>query len=134
MKPKGFKKKGHTFSKEHAEYGEHYNIQGSAWNSTGSHWTFYINCAISFPDLPVLSPGVGMWKYHAHTRLPRFDQSAPAQYDVTETEFEDIVDRLGVSLQKCSEYFHRRHRILKDSYMKKLFDAGFPHDPEKKAS
>lgn len=130
MQPAGYKKKSHTFSRSHADFEEHYNIQGSAWNSAGEAWRFYVNCGISFPGLEVLSPGSGMWKYHAHTRLPALVPKAPAHYDVIAADVEDVVAELGEALRCCSDYLARRHQILRDSYVARRFECGFPYDPE----
>lgn len=132
MKPIGFRKKAHTYSREHDEYGEHYNIQGSAWNSIDLPWTFYFNCGISFPDLPVKAPGVGMWKYHAHTRITRFDKTAPSQYEITDGNIDEVIDQLGTSILKCVGYFEKAHGVLRQSYLDNHYDAGFPHDPQNK--
>jgi hypothetical protein len=130
MKPWGFKKKSHTFSRAQAGYEEHYNIQGSAWNSSGAPWLFYVNCAISFPDIPLANPGSGMWKFHAHARLPKFVREAPGGYDVSNENLEAVVVQVGEELKKCSEYFSRRHKILRESYLDKRYDSGFLRDPE----
>ena len=130
MKPAGFKKIGNTFSRAHDEYAEHFNIQGSAWNSSGAPWRFYINCAISFPDVPLRSSGTGLWKYHAHTRLEHFCRGAPSEFDASEDNREQIVDLVGELLMTTSEYFSRRHRTLQESYLNQKYSSGFLLDPE----
>jgi hypothetical protein len=132
MKPGGFKKKSRTFSRARSGYEEHFNVQGSAWNSADAAWRFYVNCAISFPDIPLADPGSGMWKFHAHTRLPKFVSEAPSEYDVTEQNLDALVTEVGDQLRKCSEYFSRRHLTLRESYLSKHYDGGFPYDPELK--
>lgn len=130
MKPAKFKKIGNTFSRAHDVYGEHFNIQGSAWNSSGAPWRFYINCAISFPDVPLRSEGTGLWKYHAHTRLAQLCGEAPSQFDVTDDSRDEIVDLVGRLLMTCSEYFERRHQVLRQSYLNQEYSSGFLLDPE----
>lgn len=132
MKPDGFKKKGRTFSLVREHFSEHYNLQGSAWNSSGSPWRFYVNCGISFPDLPFESPGSGMWAFHAHTRLTRIIPEARAEYDVTDLNLDELVIEVGETPRKCSAYFFRRHQVLRDSLVKKHYEFGFPYDPELK--
>ena len=133
LKPRGFKKKGRTFSCAHAAYSEHYNIQGSAWNSSDEPWRFYVNVGINFTDIP-LRDAAGMWKYHAHTRLPFLVRSAPAEYDLTPVNFEQLLEQLADEFLKCSEYFSRRHAILKESYLKSLYirNGLFLYDSELK--
>jgi len=130
MKPAGFKKNGSTFSRSHHEYAEHFNIQGSAWNSSGGPWRFYVNCAISFPDVPLRSAGSGLWKYHSHTRLRQILRDAPSEFDVSDDTRDQVVEQVGGHLMDCSEYFRRRHQVLKDSYLRVDFTSGFLTDPE----
>lgn len=130
MKHAGFKKKNSTFSRLRSGYDEHYNIQGSAWNSAGSAWRFYVNCAISFPDIPVRSPGTGMWKYHAHTRLRTLVTGAPGEFDVTELNQESVLVQLSTLIESCADYFARRHQMLRGSYLAQRYESGFLYDPE----
>lgn len=132
MKPAGFKKIGNTFSRAHSEYAEHFNIQGSAWNSSGAPWRFYINCAISFPDVPLRSSGTGLWKFHSHTRLRHIIKDALSEFDVSDDNRSNIVDQVGGLLMTCSAYFKRRHQTLKESYLTQDFTSGFLTDPELK--
>ena len=130
MRPADFKKKNSTFSRSRSGYQEHYNVQGSAWNSTGGAWRFYINCAISFPDIPVLRPDSGMWKYHAHTRLRKLVPVAPDEFDVTEINQEAVLTQLSGMIESCADYFARRNQILRESYLIQHYEGGFPYDPE----
>lgn len=131
MKSSGFRKTGNTFSKDHANYSEHYNIQGSAWNDSGRPWTFYVNCAISFPGVPNHSAGNGLWKFHAHTRIAGLVAEARTQYAVTEASVEEIADEVGRHIRRCSEYFSHRWEVLRDSYIERDYAGGFPRDPER---
>jgi len=134
LKPLGFKKKGHTFSRPHAAYAEYYNIQGSAWNSADKPWRFYINVGISFTDIPLHTNVVGMWKYHSHARLPLFVRTAPPDYDIDPANLNQVLEQLADDFSKCSEYFSRRHAILKESYLKNRYiqNGRFLYDPELK--
>jgi len=68
LKPRGFKKTRHTFSRSH----EGYTIQGSAWNNSSGPWTFYLNCGISFDSLPPCSPDRDFPRTHAWMRAQVF--------------------------------------------------------------
>ena len=99
FKPEGFKKKARVFSRQNPAYGEHYNFQGSAWNSPDAPWRFYVNCGISFPDLPAPEKGAGLWGIsHAHARLTLFVPGSPSEYDVTEENFEQLLAELAMYL------------------------------------
>jgi hypothetical protein len=130
MKPAGFKKNGNTFSRSYDEYAEHFNIQGSAWNSSGGPWRFYVNCAISFPDIPLKSPDTGLWKYHAHARLGQIMKGTPSEFDVSDDTREQIVGQVGGYLMDCSEYFKTRHHALKQVYQLKGYISSFLATPE----
>lgn len=130
MKPAGFKKKARTFSLVHADYEENYNIQGSAWNSPESPWRFYVNCGLSFPDLPRVTKGSGFFNIHAYQRLGLFVRDALPHYDVTGENLEATVDEIGQGLLRCSDYFSRRYSVIRDSYVRRDFHLLFPRDPE----
>jgi len=130
MKSAGFKKNGNTFSRAHEDYAEHFNFQGSAWNSPDAPWRFYINCAISFPDLPLRSAGTGLWKYHSHARLGHICSDSPSQFDVSEDDKVQTAELVARLLRNCSDYFLRRHQTLRDSYLNQRFSSGFLLDPE----
>lgn len=130
FKPDGFKKKGKTFSRLHATYGEHYNIQGSAWNSPHEPWRFYVNCGVSFPDIPVHTKGAGMRAFHAHTRLRFLVPESLSEYAITHENFEATLAKVVAHLKKCSSYFAQRHEVLRRSYLDKKYRRGFPHDPD----
>lgn len=130
FKPAGFKKKARTFSRLHKDYGEHYNLQGSAWNSPDTPWRFYVNCGISFPELPA-PEGAGLWGVsHAHTRLSVFAPDSPSEHDLTEQNFEDVLLELVSYFRQCFSYFSRRHHVLRESYLQRKYHGSFLYDPE----
>ena len=131
LKPLGFRKSARTFSRTFDAYSEHFNIQGSAWNSPGEPWTFYVNCAISFPEIPVTSSGSGLWKYHAHTRLRHLVEDSPAEFQVSELNMAEVISEVSGLLARCSDYFQRRHQVIREAYIMKKFEGGFPFDPER---
>jgi hypothetical protein len=130
FKPEGFKKKARTFSRFHPAYGECYNLQGSAWNSPDAPWRFYVNCGISFPDIPLEQTGSGMWAFHAHTRLGVFAPDSPPEFDVTDENFEQLASDLTGYLKQCFSYFSRRHEFLRASFVQRKYHLSFLYDPE----
>jgi hypothetical protein len=132
MKPAKYKKIGQTFSRNHAQYSEHYNIQGSAWNSEDSEWRFYVNCGISFHSIPVSSPGTGMWKFHAHTRLRLLIPEAPSEFSLSAHTKAKVFGDLFTYIGLCSEYFSARNQVLKESYLMNRYRSGFPEDSKRK--
>lgn len=130
MRPTGFTRNGSTFSRDCEEYSEHFNFQGSAWNSSAGLWRFYVNCAISFPGIPLKSAGAGLWKFHAHTRLRHLIKHAPSEFDVSDDTREHIVEQISGYLMDCSAYFKKRHQVLKQSCLNQDFTSGFLTDSE----
>lgn len=125
FKPEGFKKKGRTFSRCHPAYGEHYNVQGSAWNSPDAPWRFYVNCGISFPD----AQESGKW-FPTATRLGVFAPDSPPEFDVTDENFEHLISDLTGYIRQCFSYFSRRHEFLRESYVQRKYHLSFLYDPE----
>ena len=125
FKPEGFKKKARTFSRVHLAYGEHYNLQGSAWNSPDAPWRFYVNCGISFPDIPETGT-----HFPTSTRLGVFVRGSPPEFDVTDDNLEQLVAELTGYLRQCFSYFSRRHEVLRDSFLQRKYHHSFLYDPE----
>jgi hypothetical protein len=51
MKPRGYRKQRHRFSRAMNGYAEVFDFQGSAWNDSSRPWRFHINVCIQFPDI-----------------------------------------------------------------------------------
>jgi hypothetical protein len=128
LKPLGFRKVRKNYTRTHADYTEHYQIQGSAWNDSSSPWVFYLNCGISFSGLPVpLSGHVGT---HGSTRAPVFTGLANAQDEVTPDTMSQVAEHTAEVIREVSAYFARRHAFLRDCYEHRRFHHGFFADPE----
>ena len=71
LKPIGFKKINHTFSRDKGSYIERFNFQGSSWNSsdTTEPWFFYINVGVQFKELALPTPNFAFPKTHYHWRI-----------------------------------------------------------------
>jgi hypothetical protein len=130
LKPLGFKKSRHTFIRSHNGYAEHYQIQGSAWNSPLTSWTCYLNCGISFEGLAARSPDKDFPRTHAWMRSELFVKDARPQYDVTVANKEITAKEIAHVIYLCSDYFQRRHAVLLESYKDGHYDRGFLADPE----
>jgi hypothetical protein len=133
LKPRGFKKVRHTFSKEFDSYGEHYQIQGSAWNDEASDWRFYINCGISFAGVPRREPDRDFPRIHAWARAPHLVQFALPHYDVSSHDPTSLLVDVVAVIDECSNYFARRHRFLSEAYAHRDFKWPFLRDPELEA-
>jgi hypothetical protein len=130
LKAAGFKKKGRIFIRLHNDYAEEFQIQGSAWNSAGEAWRFYVNCGIRFDNLATDIPKRGFADTHAACRIRHLVADAPDQYEVSEGDLDDAVNRIWMDLSACSAYFSRRNQVLRESCMIQKFAGWFLDDTE----
>ena len=112
LKPLGFTKKRHNFYRTSERFMEHYEIQGSSWNSRDTPWTFYLNCGLRFADLENDSRPDNVWM-----RAERLVPDAPPQYDVTAENMFTLSADLAEVIRRCSEYFQNRHAALRQFYI-----------------
>jgi|LakMenE18May11ns_1017448.scaffolds.fasta_scaffold9937188_3 hypothetical protein len=130
LKPRGFTKIRRTFSRQHQEHIERYQLQGSAWNSEGMPWTFYLNCGITFTGLPRRQPDLDFPHAHASMRAGYFTDSACAQYDVTPENLDLIAEKVVGTIEEVSRFFSRRYAHLKESYLEGKYFHCFLDDAE----
>lgn len=133
LKPRGFRKVRHTFSRELDGFGEHYQFQGSDWNDEASDWRFYINCGISFAGVPRREPDRDFPRVHAWARAPHLVHFALPHYDVSSEDPTAHVAEVVAVIDECSSYFARRHRHLAEAYARRDFKWPFLRDPELEA-
>lgn len=105
FKAAGFTKRGATFSRAQSSHVELINIQGSSWNSGEEPWIFYINIRVHFPELPARTNA--NVAYHAEGRLNRIVSGAPPQFELTRSNFGDLVAEIGsLSQAACAALPH----------------------------
>ena len=130
LKPIGFTKIRRTFSREHEIHIERHQLQGSAWNTEGMTWTFYLNCGITFIGLPRREPDRDFPHSHASMRAGYFTDLALSQYDVTHDSMASIAENVRDVINEVSRYFTRRCEHLRASYQNGKYFHGFLHDAE----
>ena len=128
LKTIGYRKVRKNFTREHAAYTEHFQVQGSAWNDASSPWVFYLNCGISFNGLP--SRPAGHVGTHGSTRAPVFTALANAQDEVTPETIAQVAAHTAEVIREVSAYFARRHAHLRDCYENQRYHGGFFADTE----
>jgi hypothetical protein len=101
LKKRGFKKFRNTFSREHDEYVEMLRIQGSGWKYGADPWTFHVNISVRFKNLPGSLASQGS-KFDADSRIERIVQEAPARFQLTEQNFNEVVALLASLSEKAS--------------------------------
>ena len=82
LKPRGYRKSRHTFSRDCGMYTERFQLQGSAWNDASGPWRFYISVGVEFHDVPAREPARDFPGTHCWTRIERLVPSAPREYDL----------------------------------------------------
>jgi len=120
LKPLGFRKKSATFSREHADYTELFNIQASQWNGPWGR-SFYVNCGLTFRDLPMESP----WTYFPNTqwadRIETVVPTAPKQWDYSENQnMTQLTERLGACILEASEEFAASLSKYRQEYLERV--------------
>jgi hypothetical protein len=130
LKPRGYRKVRHTFSRQFAGYGGHYQLQGSEWNDEAGDWRFYINCGISFDGIPRREPDRDFPHVHAWARAPHLVQVALPHYDVNVQNTASVASDVTAVIDACANYFSRRHTFLLDAYQRRDYKWPFLRDPE----
>jgi len=116
LKPRGFTKKRHTFSRAREEYVERFQVQGSSWNSGGNDpWIFYLNAGVFFPNLPEPTQNRGFVGTHVYGRLREFDptclDACELNMDGLDRTLEDVitsVERASSAIAANVERLHER--------------------------
>ena len=116
LKPNGFKKVRHTFSREHAHYTERFQFQGSAWNDSASPWRFYINVGVEFHNIPARVPSRDFPSTHCWTRIERLLSDAPSEYDLLELNTEQFASHIAGYLESASMVVAREIQQIRKSY------------------
>jgi hypothetical protein len=82
LKPWGFRKQRHTFTRDLVGYSEVVQFQGSSFNLAILPWRFYVNFGIRFHDLSPRSPDRDLPGTHCWTRIRAILPDAPAYFDL----------------------------------------------------
>lgn len=117
LRAKGYRKERRVFSRDHAEFTERVQFQGSSWNSSGSPWVFYVNVGVQFRDLPRRRPDRDLPHSHCWARIESIVPDAPQEF-----EFGSDDERLAGKLVHLLDLAHaevsRRLSDLRERYEK----------------
>ncbi|RTL22238.1 MAG: DUF4304 domain-containing protein [Burkholderiales bacterium] len=119
FKAEGFTKRGSTFSRDQGSHVELINIQGSDWNSGEEPWIFYINIRVRFPELT--PQGSAKMAHHAEGRLNRIVCGAPPQFELTRSNFGDLVVEVGSLCQAACAALPHHLALLRARACRGLF-------------
>jgi hypothetical protein len=91
FKPNGFKKERQRFRRDVDMAMQQVEFQSSQWNSSDGPVTFYVNISVGFADIPMQN---GKPTMTGTGRIAGLVSDAPAQFDLTHTNFDSIRDQL----------------------------------------
>lgn len=103
LKPRGYKKVRHNFSREADGYTERVQFQGSAWNDSSRPWTFYINFGIEFASLAPRTPCRDFPSTHCWTRIEYLVADAPDRYDIPDADTTGFAAEIAGYVARASE-------------------------------
>jgi len=106
LKGKGYRKQRHTFTRDHPGFTERVQFQGSAWNSSGSPWRFYINVGVQFRDLPPRLPDRDLPGTHCWARIESLVPEAPSEFELTSQQHQisaDLVRLVEMASQRVAQ-------------------------------
>lgn len=98
FKPNGFKKERQRFRRDVDTVMQEVEFQSSSWNSSGGPVTFYVNLSVGFADILMKD---GKPALTGSGRIRGLVPDAPAQYDLTPTNYESIRSELLVFLPQA---------------------------------
>ena len=108
LKPYGFTRKGARFSREHAQYYEHFAVSGSRWNSGEAPWEFSVDVGVFFPELPAREGAKGLWRYsHAVGSTNSILAGSPTVFFVTSDNVESVANEVAKIILETSEQLPR---------------------------
>ncbi len=104
MKPMGFKKSSHTFTRQHDGFRELVNFQGSRFNSPEvSPWRFHINVGVIFDDLETPAFSMGIAGSHWASRPNIMLDGMPLYWEFdAQTDGERLAGEIADVITRCS--------------------------------
>ena len=111
LKPAGFKKIRHTFSRDMGLYWERFNFQGSDSNGING-WRFYLNVGVEFKEIPPEKYWSGFPNTHWSTRSEFLVQNSPKEW-----MYGIYTDKENLS-KKLSEVIHVASKVMANNLNK----------------
>lgn len=104
LKPYGFTRKGARFSRDHAQYCEHFAVSGSRWNSGEAPWEFSVDVGVFFPEIPAREGARGLWRNsHAVGSTNSILAGSPTAFFVTPDNVESVASEVAKIILATSE-------------------------------
>ncbi|MCW9058477.1 MAG: DUF4304 domain-containing protein [Gammaproteobacteria bacterium] len=103
MKPMGFRKERHRFSRPQDGYVEIVDFQGSSWNQAEGPWLFYINIAVGFEGIEAKGQKLWFNVAHAMGRIEGLVPGSNTQYSLSESSFSELLKRIPILVETASK-------------------------------
>ncbi len=117
LKPHGYTKLRHIFSRDMGSYTERVQFQGSNWSDPNCPLRFYINFGVEFHDLPPRSPCKDLPGTHCWTRIRHIAQNAPSHFDLPDNETSAFAAEIAAYLDYSSQQV-----AVKIPQIRKIYD------------
>ncbi len=115
LKPAGYRKVRHNFSRAMDGYTEHFGFQGSAWNDAAGAWRFYINVGVDFPDSSNRLP----------VRIEHVVPGAPQHFDLPEPDHDAFARTIAELLASASEQIAAQLPEIRQAFSQQRYWVGF---------
>jgi hypothetical protein len=114
LKPRGYRKVRHNFSRAMDGYVEHFGFQGSAYNDAAGAWRFYINVGVEFPELP-----------RGNVRIADVVPGAPSDFDLPASGHDALADRIAELVLRASESIAAQSPEIRRAFRQQRYWVGF---------
>jgi hypothetical protein len=115
LKPRGYRKVRHNFSRDMDGYGERFEFQGSSYNDSDGPWRFYINVGVDFPDIPPRGP----------VRIETVVAGAPKHFDLVSPDASDLMRSVADLVESASAQVGAQLPEIRDAFVEKRYWVGF---------
>jgi hypothetical protein len=120
MKPKGYKKKGRTFTQCGDDFDIIINFQGDKWNYSGTTpWWVILNFGVYFHSLD--KPITSMYIRNTHWAARPTEIDLPCSWDYdTNTDKSQLAKNIYDVIQKSENYFKQEIEVIRYKSIERL--------------
>jgi hypothetical protein len=115
MRPRGYRKGRHRFSRAMDGYSEVFDFQGSRYNESSGPWRFFINVKVVFPDI----------EDRLYVRIENIVAGAAQQYDLPDPVPVEFGEEMAALLASASDSIAAQLPQIHDAYRRKRYWVGF---------
>jgi len=116
LKPRGYRKVRHNFSRAMDGYVEHFEFQGSSFNDASRPWRFYVNVRVDFPDVSPRPP----------VRIESVVPAAPKEFDLPAPQTDAFVSEIAGLLASASDQVASELPEIRQAFIEQRYWVGTP--------